>query len=118
MPKVSIVLPTYNGEEYISNAIESIINQTYNDWELIIVNDCSNDNTLDIINKYALADSRISIIINNQNMKLPESLNIGFRNAKGDYLSWTSDDNMYDSKAIEKMVHYLDSNPNDNMVCS
>ena len=52
MPKVSIVLPSYNGEKYIRQSIESVINQTYQDWELIIVNDCSTDNTLAIAREY------------------------------------------------------------------
>lgn len=52
MPKISIILPTYNGQQYIGEAIESIIEQTFQDWELIIVDDCSSDNTLDIIRKY------------------------------------------------------------------
>ena len=52
MPKVSIVLPSYNGEKYIRQSIESVINQTYQDWELIIVNDCSTDNTSTIAREY------------------------------------------------------------------
>ena len=51
-PLVSIVLPTYNGEEYISNSIQSVLNQTYTNWELIVVNDCSTDGTLEIINNF------------------------------------------------------------------
>lgn len=95
MPKISIILPTYNGQQYIGEAIESIIEQTFQDWELIIVDDCSSDNTLDIIRKYEKQDLRIKVIHNDVNKKLPASLNIGFKYAKGMYLTWTSDDNMY-----------------------
>lgn len=116
MPKVSIVLPSYNGSSFIKDSIQSILNQTYHDFELIIVNDCSTDDTLEICNEYAKKDNRIKIISNSQNLKLPASLNVGFSQAKGEYLTWTSDDNIYKENAIEKMVKALDSNPNTDLV--
>ena len=64
MPKISVVLPVYNGMKYIEESIESILHQTLIDWELIIVNDCSTDSTSDIINRYADLDKRISVINN------------------------------------------------------
>lgn len=118
MPKVSIILPTHNGEKYLSNSIESIIKQDFEDWELIIVNDCSADGSQDIINQYLKLDSRIKEIINKTNQKLPESLNIGFRSSKGYYLTWTSDDNIFMSDALSKMVNYLNKNKNEYMVCA
>lgn len=118
MPKVSIVLPTYNGQEYIRESIDSIIKQTYEDWELIIVNDCSTDETLTIIREYQKLDERIYVINNKENKKLPASLNIGFEYAQGQYYTWTSDDNMYLPDAIEKMVRYLENNKNEYMVCT
>lgn len=118
MPKVSIVLPTYNGEDFIRESLDSILAQTCEDWELIIVNDCSGDSTPEIIEGYAALDNRIRIIHNKVNQKLPESLNIGFREAKGEYLTWTSDDNRYLPSAIERMVQYLDINENEVMVCA
>lgn len=108
MPKVSIVLPSYNGERYIGESIQSICNQTYNDWELIIVDDCSTDNTLKIAKEFAEQDSRIRVVHNEKNRKLPASLNIGFSQVNGEYLTWTSDDNLYHVNAIEIMVKYLD----------
>ena len=103
---VSIVLPTYNGGKYIRDSIESILNQTYTKWELIIVNDCSIDNTYEIINEYAKKDCRIKIINNPINYKLPRSLNIGFENTDGEYYPWTSDDNIFKRNALKKMVEY------------
>lgn len=117
MPKVSIVLPTYNGEKYIRQSIDSIINQTFTDWELIIVDDCSTDNTLDIVNEYAKKDNRIRIIHNKINQKLPNSLNIGFAVSNGEYLTWTSDDNMYKPTAIDEMCEYLNKHEK-YMVCA
>ena len=118
MPKISIILPTYNGQQYIGEAIESIIEQTFQDWELIIVDDCSSDNTLDIIRKYEKQDLRIKVIHNDVNKKLPASLNIGFKYAKGMYLTWTSDDNMYLPDALYNMEQYLNDNSDKVMVCA
>lgn len=118
MPKVSIVLPTYNGEKYIRESINSVINQTFTDWELIIVDDCSNDNTSIIVEEYVKLDNRIKVIHNKVNQKLPNSLNIGFRVAKGQYLTWTSDDNYYFPNALEVMYQYLCERPKINMVCT
>ena len=109
-PIVSIVLPVYNGERFLRSSIESVLGQTFEAWELIIVDDCSTDGSGDIIKKYAEIDSRIRIIHNEVNRKLPASLNIGFAEAKCDYLTWTSDDNIYLPQALEKMVSFLAEN--------
>ena len=111
MPKVSIVLPSYNGSVYIKKSIESVVAQEYTDWELIIVDDCSTDETLQIAHTYAEKDARIKVHHNETNQKLPESLNIGFRQATGEYFTWTSDDNWYMENAIGTMVGYLDIHP-------
>lgn len=116
--KVSIVLPVYNGEKYISESINSILAQTYSNWELIIVNDCSTDNTLQIIKAYEKEDNRIHIYNNDKNMKLPATLNEGFSHATGDYYTWTSDDNLYKPNALYTFVKYLSDNPNVDMVYS
>ena len=108
MSKVSIVLPCYNGEKYLRESINSVRKQTYKDWELIIVDDCSTDKTLEIANEYMQNDSRIKVIHNESNCKLPRSLNIGFENATGEFLSWTSDDNIYYPQAIQTMVDALE----------
>lgn len=109
MPKVSIILPTYNGEKYLKQAIDSILAQTYVDWELILVNDCSTDTTADIVEQYVGSDARIRAIHNASNQKLPASLNIGFAAAQGEYFTWTSDDNLYLPEAIAVMTEYLDA---------
>ncbi len=106
-PLVSIILPTYNGEKYIRTSVESCLAQTYQNIELIIVNDCSNDNTLAVVEEYAKRDARIKIIDNPINKKLPRSLNEGFKIATGVYYTWTSDDNYYSAEAIETMVNTL-----------
>lgn len=116
MPKVSIVMPVYNGERFLKRSIESVLVQTFSDWELLIVNDCSSDSSSEIMEQYAAMDPRVHVINNLQNQKLPRSLNIGFEHAEGEYWTWTSDDNIYDSRAIETMVDYLDVHPNIGLV--
>lgn len=118
MKQVSIVLPTYNGEKFIESAIDSCLSQSYSNIELIIVNDCSTDRTAEIIEQFAAKDKRVRIINNGNNKKLPASLNIGFDNAKGEYLTWTSDDNLFGANAIEKMVDALDNNQHADIVYS
>lgn len=107
-PKVSIILPTYNGAKYLRQAIDSCLSQTYRNIELIIVDDFSTDQTPEIIKSYE--DPRIKYIRNEKNQRLPRSLNIGFAASSGDYLTWTSDDNFYLPQAIEKMLKYLEEN--------
>ena len=87
IPKISVILPTYNGERWLAESIKSVIDQTEHNWELIIVNDCSKDNTLKIAQSFAERDKRIFVISNEVNKKLPATLNIGFSYAKGKYLT-------------------------------
>ncbi|HEY4205687.1 MAG TPA: glycosyltransferase family A protein [Puia sp.] len=115
-PLVSIVLPTYNGSRYIRQSIESCLGQSLSDFELIVVNDCSTDDTPEIIEEYRKKDPRIKIIHNTFNKKLPLSLNTGFEQALGKYHTWTSDDNYYAPDALEKMVRILTEDPNIDLV--
>lgn len=118
MPKVSIVLPTFNGSRYIRTTIESCLSQTYRDFELIIVNDCSTDDTSKILREYAGMDNRIKVFTNKKNEKLPQTLNIGFEVAKGDYFTWISDDNIYSPTAIETLLKNITENPTVSIVYS
>jgi len=102
---ISIVLPVYNGARFLRESIDSVLNQTYTNWELLILDDCSTDETPSIAQEYAEKDSRIFYYRNERNLRLPGNLNRGFSLAKGDYLTWTSDDNRYRPTALEKMLH-------------
>lgn len=108
-PIISIVLPTYNGSKYISTSIESCLGQSFRDFELIIVNDCSTDNSAEIIEAYAAKDGRIKVIHNEHNKKLPLSLNTGFDAAEGKYHTWTSDDNYYAPNALQELINMLEA---------
>lgn len=110
-PKVSVILPTYSRSDLLPGAIDSIIAQTFTDWELIIVDDGSTDDTPDVIKRYEAQDSRIRSIRNNPNKKLPASLNVGMDAARGAYLTWTSDDNFFRPTALQRMVEELDADP-------
>jgi glycosyltransferase involved in cell wall biosynthesis len=110
-PLVSIVLPTYNGSRYLAQSIQSCIDQTYPNWELILVDDCSTDDTPAIIERFVGKDPRITAVRNEKNLRLPRSLNRGFSLSKGQYLTWTSDDNLYEPDALEVMVRYLEGEP-------
>lgn len=111
MVTISVVLPSYNGEKYIKDSIESVINQSFQDWELILVDDCSIDSTLKIMSEYKNKDKRIKVIHNQKNQKLPLSLNAGFDMASGKYHTWTSDDNVFREDALLEMCKLLDNNP-------
>jgi len=100
---ISIVLPVYNGEKYLKESIESIIVQTYKNWELLILDDCSTDNSAEISKSYEREDNRIHYYRNEKNLRLPRNLNKGFSLAKGNFLTWTSDDNRFKPQALEKM---------------
>lgn len=116
--KISVILPVYNGEKYVGNAIGSVLNQSYKNIELIIVNDCSTDNTLQIVENYAKSDVRVKVYSNETNQKLPKTLNNGFDKASGEYLTWTSDDNTYHLDALKKMADVLDNNSDIDLVYS
>lgn len=106
-PLISIVLPIYNGEKYMRISIDSVLSQTYANWELLIIDDGSTDNTALIAQEYAAKDTRIQYYKNAENMRLPRTLNRGFSLAKGDFLTWTSDDNYYYPTALEVMYDAL-----------
>jgi len=109
-PKVvSIVLPVYNGARFLHQSIDSCLQQSYHNIELIVVDDGSEDNSVDIVKSYD--DDRIKLIRHPTNRKLPAALNTGFKHTSGVYLTWTSHDNYYAQTAIAEMVNFLEENP-------
>lgn len=110
-PRVSVVLPVHNGEAFLDQAIDSILNQTFDDFELICVDDGSSDSTPSILKRYAQADNRVRIITNRPNKGLPGALNTGFAAARGALHCWTSDDNIARPHMLERLVAALDANP-------
>lgn len=117
-PLVTVVLPTYNGAGFLRESVDSIIGQSYQNWELIIVDDASIDETFRIATDFSMLDSRIVVFRNEVNRKLPGSLNVGFSRARGELLTWTSDDNRYRPHALERLVEFLQTHPDYDMVYS
>lgn len=109
-PTVSIVLPVYNGEPYLRQTLDSCLQQSYEDFELICVDDGSTDRSPEILRNFASRNSTIRFVQHEENRNLPNALNTGFDLALGRYFTWTSDDNFYHPEAIEKMVSFLDEN--------
>ena len=108
-PKISVIMSVYNGEKYLREAIESILNQTFTDFEFMIVNDGSTDNSLKIIKIYN--DERIGIINNEKNIGLTKSLNKALKQAKGEYIARQDADDVSLPNRFEMQVKYLESHP-------
>lgn len=102
MPKVSIVVPVYNTEKYIAQTLDSVLNQTFSDFECICINDGSTDNSLKILKEYAEKDKRIRII-SQENAGLANVKNVGIRNAVGDYIIFVDSDDFISLDYVEKM---------------
>lgn len=108
-PLVSVIIPAYNAEKYIKEAIESVLNQTYKNIELIVVDDGSTDNTAEIVKKY-LNDPRVKYIYQ-ENKGLAGARNTGIKKAKGDYIAFLDADDFYLPEKIEKEVKFLKEHP-------
>ncbi len=112
---VSIVMPVFNGADLIREALDSILNQSYRNFELIIIDDGSQDNTREILEEYARRDARLQVI-HQENQKLPKALTRGFQLAKGEFLTWTSHDNRLKPDFLINMIACLRRHPAWDMV--
>ena len=108
-PKISVVMPVLNGEKYLAEAIESILNQTFQDFEFIIVDDGSTDQTPEILRSYANKDSRIQIVTNPINRGIGYSRNRGIALSRGEYIANMDADDLCLPERFEKQVRFLDS---------
>lgn len=107
-PLLSVVMPVYNGEKYLKEAIESVLSQTYKDFELIIINDGSSDNSLKIINEFS--DNRIRVINNETNLGIPRVRNIGLSESAGCFLAWCDCDDICLPTRFEEQLSFLEKN--------
>ncbi|SOB91162.1 glycosyl transferase family 2 [Ureibacillus xyleni] len=108
MPKISVIMPVYNREAYINDAIDSVLNQTYQDFELIIIDDGSTDNTINQINSYD--DSRIVLIKHDSNKGISAARNTGLRHAKGEFIVNSDSDDINLPTKFEEQLYFLEKN--------
>ena len=111
MPKVSVLLPTYNAAHFLDESISSVLTQIFTDFELIIVDNCSTDNSREIIAKY-LSDKRVHLHINEKNLGAVPNFNKSLSLAKGDYIKFICSDDKFTPQLLEKFVSVMDKFPN------
>lgn len=105
---VSIIMPSYNTGKYISESIDSVVNQTYSNWELIIVDDCSVDDTDEIVSAYN--DSRIKYLKNATNSGAAYSRNYALREARGEWIAFLDSDDVWVDNKLEVQIKFMQSN--------
>lgn len=111
-PKISIILPTYNGARTVARAIESVIGQTFSSWELLVIDDGSTDGTAEVVKKYTESDARIRYLRNEVNLGIQKTLNRGIAESKGDYIARIDDDDAWAEPAkLALQAAYLDEHP-------
>ncbi len=118
MSKVSIIMPNYNGSRFIEKAIRSIMTQTYQDWELVLMDDCSKDDSLEIANKLAGEDQRIKVNQNPQNSGTAKTRNNALRKASGDYIAFLDSDDWWEPEYLNEQIKLLKDSSADLVYCN
>ena len=109
-PKITVLMSVYNGERYLRESVDSILNQTYTDFEFIIIDDGSTDSTQSIIDEYAAKDKRIITMQNNQRIHLTKSLNLGLKKARGIYIARQDADDISLPERLKTQIEYMEKN--------
>jgi len=105
---VSIIVPMFNAEKYIAQTIESVLNQIYFNWEMIIIDDCSTDRSRDVVKEYIAKDERIRLIESIENFGGPaRPRNIGVKNANGEYLAFLDSDDLWSSNKLQIQINFM-----------
>ncbi len=116
IPLVSVIIPCYNAERFVEKAVRSIMEQSYRNLEIIVIDDCSQDSTGKILGKLSLEDKRIKYIKNEKNIKLPRTLNKAIRLSSGEYIARMDADDISFPDRFQKQLEFLVSNPNVDLV--
>lgn len=101
---ISVVMPNYNGRRFVEQAIDSVLNQTYQNFELIVVDDCSNDDSLSLIEHKAQSDNRIRVIALEHNAGVANARNVGIKEAKGEYIALLDNDDLWTEDKLERQL--------------
>jgi len=115
---VSIIMPAYNAEKWIEEAIRSVMAQTYQHWELLVIDDGSADDTRQIVHRLAAEDGRIHLIVNQENRGVAESRNRGFAGAKGSFIALLDSDDMWHPRKLERQLELAKQSGADIVYCS
>jgi teichuronic acid biosynthesis glycosyltransferase TuaG len=107
---VSIITPSYNSSKYIVECIESVLSQTYENWEMFIVDDCSTDNSKEIISAYSTKDKRIKPFFLKQNVGAAEARNVAIRQSKGRYVAFLDSDDLWNPEKLDKQLSFMKEN--------
>lgn len=107
MPEISIIMPNYNCAHFIGEAIKSVLVQTYHDWELIICDDCSTDDSVKIITEYTIGEPRISLICNKYNIGVAQARNEAILQSKGDYVAFLDSDDIWYPHKLEYQIEFM-----------
>jgi glycosyltransferase involved in cell wall biosynthesis len=107
---ISVVIPAYNAEKYLGSSIESVLSQTFNDFEIIVIDDCSTDGTWKMIKGYAQRDSRIRPYRNGVNLGIAGNRNRGVELARGKYIAWQDADDISLPERLEKQIGFMEAN--------
>jgi teichuronic acid biosynthesis glycosyltransferase TuaG len=109
IPLVTLITPLYNAEKYIAETIESVLNQTYQNWEMLIVDDCSTDDSKEIVRRYEIKDTRIKLIELDSNFGGPaRPRNVGLDNSKGEYVSFLDADDVWLPNKLEEQLKFIE----------
>lgn len=107
---VSIITPMYNSEKFIEATIKSVIEQTYQDWEMIIIDDCSTDKSANIVKAYVEKDDRIKYIRNKSNLGVSSARNLALENASGQFLAFLDSDDIWTKEKLETQINFMNKN--------
>ena len=107
---VSIITPVYNSQDYLEETILSVLNQTYSNWELLLIDDCSTDNSYEIIKKYLEKDKRIKYLKNDKNSGPAITRNRGIKEAKGEYIAFLDSDDLWYENKLERQINFMQTN--------
>lgn len=106
-PLVSIIMPCYNAERYIAQSIESVLAQTYRNWELIITDDASTDKSVEIISKYSKNDDRINVMVPDEHQGIARTRNMSISRARGHFMAFLDNDDLWKPEKLEKQIKFM-----------